>query len=61
MLDDLISPLIKRGQSIAHIYANHGHEIPCSRRTLYHYLNKGVFEARNIDLRRRVRYKCKER
>jgi IS30 family transposase len=61
MLDDLISPLLKQGQSIAHIYANHGHEIPCSRRTLYHYLDKGVFEARNIDLRRRVRYKCKER
>jgi len=61
MLDRLISPLLKQGQSIAHIYANHGHEIPCSRRTLYHYIDKGVFEARNIDLRRKVRYKTKER
>ncbi|URZ05546.1 IS30 family transposase [Clostridium felsineum] len=61
MLDNLISPLLKQGQSLAHIYSNHGHEIPCSRRTLYHYIDKGVFEARNIDLRRRVRYKCKER
>jgi IS30 family transposase len=61
MLDGLISPLIKKGQSIAHIYAHHGHEIPCSRRTLYNYIDKGVFEAKNIDLRRRVRYKFKER
>lgn len=61
MLDNLISPLLKQGQSIAHIYANHGHEIPCSRKTLYSYIDLGVFEARNIDLRRRVRYKLKER
>jgi IS30 family transposase len=61
ILDDLISPLLKQGQSLAHIYAHHGHEIPCSRRTLYNYIDKGIFTARNIDLRRRVRYKCKER
>ena len=61
LLDDLISPLLKQGQSLAHIYAHHGHEIPCCRRTLYHYIDQGVFTARNIDLRRRVRYKCKER
>jgi IS30 family transposase len=61
LLDDLISPLLKQGQSLAHIYAFHGHEIPCSRRTLYNYINKGVFTARNIDLRRRVRYRCKPR
>lgn len=61
MLDGLISPLLKQGQSLAHIYAHHGHEIPCSRRTLYNYIDKGIFTARNIDLRRRVRYKCKER
>lgn len=49
-LDDLISPLLKQGQSLAHIYAFHGHEISCSRRTLYNYIDKGVFTARNIDL-----------
>ncbi|MBU5334774.1 IS30 family transposase [Anaerocolumna aminovalerica] len=61
LLDELISPLLKQGQSLAHIYAFHGHEIPCSRRTLYNYIDKGIFTARNIDLRRRVRYKCKPR
>lgn len=61
ILDALISPLLKQGQSLAHIYAFHGHEIPCSRRTLYNYIDKGVFTARNIDMRRRSRYKCKPR
>ena len=61
ILDDIISPLLKQGQSLAHIYAHHGHEIPCCRRTLYNYIDKGIFTAKNIDLRRRVRYKCKER
>ena len=61
MLDMMISPLLKKGQSLAHIYAHHGHEIPCSRRTLYNYIDKGIFEAKNVDLRRRVRYKCKVR
>lgn len=61
LLDGLISPLLKQGQSLAHIYAHHSHEIPCCRRTLYNYIDQGVFTARNIDLRRRVRYKCKER
>lgn len=61
MLDDLISPLLAKGQSLAHIYAFHGHEIPCSRKTLYNYIDQGVFTAKNIDLRRKVRYKCKPR
>ena len=61
MLDDLISPLLKKGQSLAHIYAFHGHEIPCSRKTLYNYIDQGVFTAKNLDLRRKVRYKCKPR
>lgn len=61
ILDDLISPLLKNGQSLAHIYAFHGHEIRCSRKTLYNYIDQGVFTARNIDMRRKVRYKCKPR
>ena len=31
-LDNLLSPLLKKGQSIAHIYASHADEIACSRR-----------------------------
>jgi hypothetical protein len=53
----LISPLIQKGQSVAHIYSSHAQEIKCSRRTLYNYIDKSVFSIRNLDLRRRVKYK----
>lgn len=56
-MDCMVSPLIQKGQSIAHIYANHEKEIGCSRRTLYKYIDQNVFTARNIDLRRKVKYK----
>ena len=56
-LDNLISPLIKKGQSIAHIYSHHSHEISCCERTLYTYVGEHLFTARNIDLPRKVRYK----
>lgn len=56
-LNDLISPLIKKGQPLSHIFAVHADDIPVCRRTLYNYLNQSVFEARNMDLHRRVRYK----
>jgi len=61
MLDALISPLLKHGQSLAHIYANHASEIPCCRKTLYNYIDQSVFSARNIDMRRRVRYKARRK
>lgn len=60
-LDLLVSPLILKGQSIAHIYNNHSQEIKCSRRTLYSYIGKSVLTARNLDLRRRVRYKPRKK
>ena len=56
-LDNLVSPLIIKGQPLAHIFASHETDIPCCRRTLYHYLNQCFLTARNIDLPRRVRYK----
>lgn len=56
-MDALVSPLIQKGQSIAHIYSHHAEEIGCSRRTLYNYIDDCVLTARNIDLRRRVKYK----
>ena len=61
ILDDLVSPLIKKGQSIAHIYAHHAEEIHCSRRTLYTYIDKCIFSARNLDLRRRVKYRPRKK
>lgn len=60
-LDELVSPLIKKGQSIAHIYTNHAKEIKCSGRTLCTYIDCSVLTASNLDLRRRVKYKPRKK
>ena len=60
-LDNLLTPLIKKGQSIAHIYASHAEDIACSRRTIYTYIDSGVFEVRNMDLRRKFVYKPRKK
>ena len=56
-IDMIVSPLIMQGQSIAHIYAKHAHELTCSRRTLYNYIERNALSVKNIDLPRKVRYK----
>lgn len=61
-MNNLLVPLIKgKNQSIAHIYATHAEELGCSRRTLYAYINDSVFDVRNGDLRRSVRYKKRKK
>lgn len=59
-LDELVTPLIRKGQPIAHIMSAHAEEIPCSERTLYAYVGKGYLTARNVDMRRTVRFKKRE-
>lgn len=54
--DKIISPLIEQGQSPYHILINHP-ELNMSVRTLYSYLDQGLFTARNINLKRKVRFK----
>lgn len=54
--DRIISPLIAQGQSPYHILVNHP-ELNMSVRTMYTYLDKGLFCARNIDLKRKVGFK----
>jgi IS30 family transposase len=60
-LDDFISPLIKQGQPLSHIFSVYGDSIPCSRKTIYNYLDMGIFTVKNIDLPRRVRYKLRKK
>ncbi|WP_405374363.1 IS30 family transposase [Pseudobutyrivibrio sp.] len=60
-LNELISPLVLKGQPLSHIFAVHADEIPVCRRTLYNYFDQCVFKARNIDLPRRVRYKKRKK
>lgn len=54
-LDRIVSPLVKKGQSISHIYKTH--DIPCTRATLYRYLSNNCFSVGPIDLPRKVRMK----
>jgi len=56
-INKLITPLIKKGQSLSHIYANHSDELDCSRKTMYNYIDRSLFAVRNIDLPKKVRYK----
>ncbi len=60
-LDDFISPLIKKGQSIHHICSNNIDTIMCSERTIYNYVDYNLFSARNIDLPRKVRYRPRKK
>jgi len=53
-----VSPLIKQqGQSIAHIWASHRMEFPCSERTFYRYVDLGLGGMKNLDLPAKCRYR----
>lgn len=54
--DKVISPLIEQGQSPYQIVTNHP-ELDMSVRTVYAYLNQGLFSARDIDLKRKVKFR----
>jgi len=55
-------PLIKqKGQSIAHIWANHRCEFPCSERTFYRYVDLGLGGMKNLDLVAKCRYRPRKR
>ena len=53
-IDSIVSPLIRKGQPISHIYAEHGDEIGVSPRTLYRYIDMGCLKVNNFDVRRKV-------
>ena len=54
--DKIISPLIYQGQSPYQIVTNHP-ELEMSVRSLYSYIEMGVFCSRNVDLKRKVKFK----
>ena len=60
-LDELVSPLIRKGQPLSHILKEHAEEIPVSGRTLYGYITKGYLSIGSLDMRRVVRYKKRKR
>lgn len=56
-LDDIVTPLIKKGQSIHHICANNADIIMVDEKTIYNYIDLGLLSAKSIDLPRKVRYR----
>lgn len=55
-IDRIVTPLIAQGQSPYMIIANHP-ELEMSVKTLYNYINQGVLLSRNIDLKRKTKFK----
>lgn len=60
-LDDVISPLVKQGQSIHQICINNADLIMVDERTIYNYIDAGILSVGNLDLPRKVRYKKRKK
>lgn len=56
-LNKIISPLVLQGQSVHQIYIERENEIMCSEKTIYNYIDACLFDVRNIDLPRKVRFR----
>lgn len=56
-IDELVSPLIRQGQSPHHIFVNNRDSMLVSERSLYRLIDSCALSARNIDLPRKIRFK----
>ena len=56
-LDEFISPLLKKGQSIRNICNLYKSQLPVSDRTIYNYMHERVLSADLFDLKRTVQRK----
>ncbi len=60
-VDELVTRLVRKGQPLTHIYAEHEAEMPMSLRSLYNYIDAGELTIRNIDLRRKTGYRPRKK
>ena len=58
VLDEIVSPLIRQGQSPAMILMNHP-ELGVSEKTIYNYIEHGYMSVINLELQRKVKYKLR--
>ena len=56
-INQVITPLIKKGQTTNHLYINHPDILNFSKASFYNYINSGVFDFGPLDLPRIVKYK----
>ena len=57
IINTTLTPLIKKGQTINHLYINHPDILDFSKPAFYNYVNNGVFEFGPLDFPRIVKYK----
>ena len=60
-IDDIVSPLIRQGQSIHHICQNNADLIMCDEKSIYNYIDAGLLSVGNLDLPRKVRYRVRKK
>ena len=56
-INSILTPLIKKGQTINHLYINHPDILDFSKPSFYNYVNNGVFEFSPLDFPRIDKYK----
>lgn len=59
LLDETVTPLVKKGQSVYTILNNHP-EIELCEKTIYNYIDSGALSVKNIDLPKKVKYKLRK-
>ena len=57
VINSTLTPLIKNGQTINHLYINHPDILDFSKPAFYNYVNNGVFDFGPMDFPRIVKYK----
>ena len=60
-LDQMISPLIKQGQSPHHVCVTNRDSLMVSERTIYRLIDSHLISAINLDLPRKMRFKCRRK
>ena len=56
-INNLITPLIMKGQTVNHVYINHPDILNFSKTSFYNYVSLGLFEFKPSNLPRMVKYK----
>lgn len=56
-INNVITPLIMKGQTVNHVYINHPEILNISKTTFYNYTSLGIFTFKPSNLPRMVKYK----
>jgi IS30 family transposase len=60
-VNEIITPLLKKGQTTNHLYINHPEVLNFSKASFYNYINQGIFEFGPLDFPRIVKYKKRKK